>query len=192
MNTRFLLGLAFIGGMAGALAWYAASPDHAIVSSHHPSGTNLAVRPLKDGRADRAWVTWYEDRWKSSEAQFRRGERTGTWRSYARPRRDEDGKVGQTVLIEAEFGNDELDGHFTRRFSTGEVREEGRYQRGLRHGEWTRRTAPDAPAETVLWWRGHELGSGPTARALLESLDRDPPADPATLEARFDAYWGER
>lgn len=190
MNTRFLIGLAFAGGAAGALAWFAASPRGAMLSSHHPGGTNLAVHPLKDGRPDRAWVTWFEDRWKESEAGFRRGKRDGTWRRYARPVRGEDGEIVQTVVLEAEFDVDELHGRFTRRFPDGELREQGRYERGLRHGEWVRRAAPGDPAETVLWWRGHELGGGPAARALMESLDRDPPASADALDERFTAFLG--
>jgi len=188
VNGKFLGFLVLFGGLAAAMAVWAAKPQRDVVSSHHAGGTNLAVRPFEKGRPVRAWVTWYEDRWKASESFFEGGRRVGEWRQYGRPYRGPDGEGTQAALLSAEFAADDLHGAFSRSYPGGEPREAGEYVRGLRHGEWVKRDAPGAEASTRHYWRGHDLGVD--TKALFEALEADPPADLEALAQRLDAAVG--
>lgn len=188
VNGKFLGFLVLFGGLAAAMAVWAAKPQRDVVSSHHAGGTNLAVRPFEKGRAARAWVTWYEDRWKASESYFEGGQREGLWRQFGRPFRGPDGEGRQADLLQAKFEADELHGPFVRHFADGEMRELGRYTDGLRHGMWIAFEAPGAEARSEHYWRGHHLGAD--SEALFEALEADPPADLEALARRLDAAVG--
>lgn len=183
VNGKFLGFLVLFGGLAAAMALWAAKPQRDVVSSHHPSGTNLAVRPFEKGRAARAWVTWYEDRWKASESFFEGGQRVGVWRQLGRPYRGPDGEGEQAELVYAQFEADELHGNFARKFADGEMREVGVYVHGLRHGTWIRMDTPDGTARWEYYWRGHNLGAD--AGALFQALEADPPLDLDALYGRL-------
>ncbi|MBI1380359.1 MAG: hypothetical protein GC161_04650 [Planctomycetaceae bacterium] len=185
VNGKFLGFLALFGGLAAAMAVWAAKPQRDVVSSHHPGGTNLAVRPFEKGRPARAWVTWYEDRWKASESYFEGGRRVGEWHQFGRPYRGTDGEGTQAELLSAAFESDELHGAFARSHPGGEPREAGTYVRGLRHGEWVERATPGAAPRSRHYWRGHDLGVD--SKALFDALETDPPADFAGLELRIGA-----
>ena len=188
VNGRFLGFFVLFGGIALGMALWAAKPQRDVVSSHHPSGTNLAVRPFEKGRAARAWVTWYEDRWKASESYFEGGQREGLWRQFGRPFRGPDGEGQQANLVFAAFEADELHGIFAREFADGATREVGKYLRGLRHGVWLRRDTPGADTWSQHYWRGHNLGVD--AEGLFEALEADPPADLEALARRLEASGG--
>ncbi len=187
LNLRFLGLVGALGAVAVLLAYIAARPARDVVSSHHPGGTNLAVRPFDKGRPEGAWVTWYEDRWAASETRYSRGAAVGPWIFSARPARRPDGRAGQARLLVAPFADGEAHGTWSRQFPDASERATGEYVRGRRHGAWRERSTPDDPFTTTWWWRGHDLGIDPSASALFADLESAPPLDNSALRIRLDA-----
>jgi hypothetical protein len=183
VNVRFLLGFAVFGAAAAVLAGIATRDAGNIVASHHETGTSLSVRPLRDGRADGAWVLWYEDRFDAAQSHYARGAATGTWKRFARPARGADDTTFQTVLLEADFANGHLDGPFVRRAPDGTVIERGTFVGGVRHGEW-RSLGAENDTLVEWWWRGHLLGDGEEAERTFRAIELAPETALQVLEAR--------